>query len=181
MNNEPNHAEVFFDLETQRDSDDVGGWSHIADMGLSVAVTYSTANRQFHHYGEHNVQALIEELKAADLVVGFNVIRFDYQVLSAYTDYPLRQLPTLDMLEHIYNYLGFRISLDELAYVNLGEAKSASGLQAVTWWKEGQLERLMEYCIHDVEITRDLYFLGQHRGFLLYHSRSQLRKVRVCW
>ncbi len=172
---------VFFDLETQRSSDDVGGWGHIADMGLSVAVTYSSAKSSYHVYGDHNVQELIQELQAADLVVGFNIFRFDYVVLSAYTDLPLI-VPSLDMLDYIYRHLGFRISLDNLAHINLGVSKSAHGLQAITWWKEGNVDAIIEYCRRDVTITRDLYELGRAQGFLHYPRRAGLdNKVKVEW
>ncbi|MFN2289772.1 MAG: helicase, partial [Anaerolineae bacterium] len=68
---------VYFDLETQRTFDEVGGRHNIRKLGLSVAVTYSTAAGAFHHYTEDLVDELIAELRAADLVVGFNVLRFD--------------------------------------------------------------------------------------------------------
>ena len=34
---------VYFDLETQKSADDVGGWNKIRDMRMSIGVTYSTA------------------------------------------------------------------------------------------------------------------------------------------
>lgn len=173
---------VFFDLETQRSSDDVGGWGHIADMGLSVAVTYSSTEGRYHVYTEHNVQSLIRALQGAGLVVGFNVLRFDYVVLSAYTNLPLHKLPTMDMLDYIYRHLGFRISLDDLARVNLGISKSGHGLQAITWWNQGDIAAIIDYCRRDVEITKTLYELGRALGFLRYQRRAGLdNKVKVKW
>ena len=69
---------VYFDLETQKSADDVGGWGNIRDMRMSVGVTYSTARGGYKIYGEREVNELIEELKRADLVVGFNTERFDF-------------------------------------------------------------------------------------------------------
>lgn len=173
---------VFFDLETRRSSDDVGGWGHIADMGLSVAVTYSSTEHRYHVYTEDTVQELIQELLASGLVVGFNVLRFDYVVLSAYTDVQLDQLLTIDMLDSIYQRLGFRISLDDLARVNLGISKSGHGLQAVDWWKESNVDAITEYCRQDVTITKELYELGRGQGFLRYQRRAGLdNKVKVEW
>ena len=34
---------VYFDLETQKSADEVGGWNNIRDMRMSIGVTYSTA------------------------------------------------------------------------------------------------------------------------------------------
>ena len=76
---------VYFDLETQRSANDVGGWDKKADMLMSVGVTYSTTRGNYRIYTEDDVQELIEELVNADLVVGYNHIYFDYQVLMGYT------------------------------------------------------------------------------------------------
>ena len=173
---------VFFDLETRRSFQEVGGRQNIPRLGLSVAVTYSTADAEYHHYTEETVAELIEELKAADLVVGFNVISFDYQVLSAYSDYPLRQLPTVDMLDDIHRTLGFRVSLDALASATLGASKSADGLQAIRWWREGKMKELFAYCQQDVEVTRQLYEFGRQNRYVQYRDRrGRMRRVAVNW
>jgi DEAD/DEAH box helicase domain-containing protein len=173
---------VFFDLETQRSFDEVGGRHNIKRMGLSVAVTYSTATTEYHHYTEENVNDLIEELKAADLIVGFNVLNFDYEVLKAYTDYPLKRLPTVDMLADIHRALGFRLSLDSLASATLGLSKSADGLQAIRWWGQGRIKELMEYCTNDVDVTRQLYEFGREHKYVQYRDRRwRIKKVPVNW
>jgi DEAD/DEAH box helicase domain-containing protein len=173
---------VFFDLETQRSFDDVGGRHHIQRMGLSVAVTYSTASAEYHYYTEEKVNDLIEELKAADLVVGFNVLSFDYEVLRGYTDYPLKRLPTVDMLADIYRTLGFRLSLDTLASATLGLNKSADGLQAIRWWQQGNMEKLTEYCQNDVDVTRQLYEFGRQHKYVQYRDKQwRMKKVPVDW
>ena len=173
---------VFFDLETQRSFDEVGGRHHIQRMGLSVAVTYSTATGEYRYYTEENVDDLIEQLKAADLVVGFNVLSFDYEVLRGYTDYPLKRLPTVDMLADIHRTLGFRLSLDSLANATLGLSKSADGLQAIRWWRQGKIKELMEYCKNDVGVTRQLYEFGRGHKYVQYRDRSRrIKKVPVNW
>ena len=62
---------VFFDLETQNLLQDVGGRSGIEKLRLSCGVTFSTAKNDFTVYWEQDAQALIDELKAADRVIGF--------------------------------------------------------------------------------------------------------------
>jgi len=173
---------VFFDVETQRTFDEVGGRQNIRKLGLAAAVTYSTADGVFHRYTEEKVADLVAELKAADLVVGFNVLSFDYEVLRAYTDAQLSNLPTVDMLEQIYKRLGFRISLDKLATSTLGITKSADGLQAVRWYKEGRIQEILDYCQQDVEITRRLYEYGKQHKHLKYQDRNyRLQMVQVSW
>jgi DEAD/DEAH box helicase domain-containing protein len=173
---------VFFDLETQRTFDEVGGRRNIRKLGLSVAVTYSTADGEFRRYTEETVDDLIAELKAADLVVGFNVLRFDYEVLRAYTDEVFDGIATVDMLDHIYRRLGFRVSLDNLAGATLGAAKSADGLQAVRWYRQGRIDEILDYCQQDVEVTRQLYEYGRQQKHLKYQDRSyRTQMVPVSW
>jgi DEAD/DEAH box helicase domain-containing protein len=173
---------VFFDVETQRTFDDVGGRHNIRKLGLSAAVTYSTAAAAFRHYTEETVAELIAELKAADLVVGFNVLRFDYEVLQAYTGDDLGRIPTVDMLDHIYKRLGFRVGLDNLAGATLGTSKSADGLQAVRWYRAGRMQELLDYCQQDVEVTRQLYDYGQQFKHVRYRDRNyRLQMVPVSW
>ena len=173
---------VFFDVETQKSFDEVGGRHNIRKLGLSVAVTCSTADGAFHHYTEETVADLVAELKAADLVVGFNVLRFDYEVLRAYIDDKLDRLPTVDMLDHIHKRLGFRVSLDNLAGATLGANKSADGLQAVRWYKEGRMQEILDYCQQDVEVTRQLYEYGQQFKHVKYRDRNwRVQMVPVSW
>lgn len=173
---------AFFDVETQRSFDEVGGRHNIRKLGLSAAVVYFTADGVFHHYTEGDVAQLIADLKAADLVVGFNVLGFDYEVLRAYTDEPLNDIPTVDMLDHIYKRLGFRISLDNLAGATLGTAKSADGLQAVRWYKQGRIQEILDYCQQDVEVTRQLYEYGRRHKHVKYRDRNyQVKMVPANW
>ncbi len=173
---------VFFDLETQRSFQEVGGRHNIRRLGMSVAVTYSTASGQYRHYTEETVGDLVAELKAADVVVGFNVRRFDYTVLKGYTDYPLAQLPTVDMLSDIHHTLGFRVSLDNLAETTLGISKTADGLQAIRWYRQGEMQKLIEYCQQDVEVTRRLYDFGREHGYVQYRDKwGAVQRVRVGW
>ncbi len=173
---------LFFDLETQKTFDDVGGRRNIRRLGLSVGVTFSTADQDYHVYTEADVDDLIQDLSQADLVIGFNVLRFDYEVLRAYSDYPLRDIPTVDMLDHIHRTLGFRVSLDNLASATLKSKKSADGLAAVRWYKAGQMEKIIAYCKQDVKVTKDLYEFGKKNGYVQFQDRSyRLKRVPVRW
>jgi len=173
---------IFFDLETQRTFQEVGGRQNLSKLGLAAAVTYDSASGEYRSYTENDVEELVEELAGADLVVGFNVKSFDYEVLRPYADYPLHTIPTADMLEDVYQELGFRLSLDSLARATLGISKSADGLQAVRWFRQGELDKVIEYCRTDVEVTRKLYEYGCERGYILYWDRrGRMRKIFVNW
>src|SRR5208283_5232473 len=150
---------VVFDVETQKLAHEVGGWKNISKMRLSLAVAH-TEEDGFLTFTEANVSELIELLKGADLVVGFNHVRFDYEVLSAYSPERLRALPNLDILLHVQAALGFRLKLDHLAEYTLGRKKSGHGLDAARWFREGKMDLIERYCRDDVAITRDLYRIG---------------------
>ncbi len=172
----------FFDLETLRLADEVGGWGNISLMGLAVAVIYDRAADQFTEFFEPDVEALIEKLLTFDLVVGFNVLRFDYTVLSGYIDFDFSTVPTLDMLDDVFQLLRFRLSLDHLATENLGAAKTGDGLDAVKWWRAGDRQKVIDYCRRDVELTRDLFELGARQGHLVYRDREGHRlRIPVDW
>jgi DEAD/DEAH box helicase domain-containing protein len=146
------------DLETQRLADEVGGWGNIHLMMVSVGVVYDSKDDTCHAYDHKKVNRLIKHLGQVDLVIGFNIKRFDYRVLSAYTPQKLEQLPTLDLMLDVQKTLGHRLSLQALGEATLDAGKSADGLQAVAWWREGEMEKITKYCAQDVELTRDLFF-----------------------
>ncbi|HEY73934.1 MAG: helicase [Chloroflexi bacterium] len=173
---------VAFDVETQYLADEVGGWGNIRGMGLAVAVTYHAAEDVYRDYTEEQVGDLIAALREADLVVGYNVLRFDYEVLRAYTDDPLADLPTVDMMRDLHQTLGWRPKLDGLAAATLGEGKSADGIQAVHWFRAGKLDQVIAYCRKDVEVTWGVYDFGRQNGYVQYHDRRRrVRKVPVRW
>lgn len=173
---------VVFDVETQYLADEVGGWDNIRDMRLAAAVTYNAGEDIYREYTEQEVDRLIAALHAADLVVGYNVLRFDYEVLSAYTDECLSDLRTVDMLRDLYETLGWRPKLDNVAAATVGETKSGDGLQAVRWFREGKLDKVIAYCRRDVEVTWKLYEFGRHNGYVRYRSRNwRVHMVPVSW
>ena len=173
---------LYFDLETQKSAEEVGGWDKIRDMRMSVGVTYNAARSEYKIYGEKQVDDLLNELQRADLIVGFNHLRFDYEVLHHYTVFDLRQLPTLDMLVELQKTLQHRLSLDSVAQATLGVEKTAEGLQAIRWFREGKLLEIAEYCCFDVKITRLVHEYGAQHKQLHYTNRfGNKLSVAVNW
>jgi len=170
------------DVETRRSAEEVGGWGNARRMGVSVAVLYDSALDEFVGYRQEQLPELAKALGVLDLVVGFNIKRFDYQVLGGVCDFDFRGLPTLDILEKVHERLGYRLSLDGLASATLSAKKSASGLAALAWWKEGRLDLIEEYCRKDVALTRDLYLFGREQGYLLFTNKAaKTVRLPVAW
>ncbi len=173
---------IYFDLETQKSAAEVGGWNRKRDMRMSVGVTYSTGDGQYKIFEESKVDELVKALMRADRVIGFNILNFDYEVLSGYSPLDLRTVPTLDLMVDLEAKLGHRLSLDALAKATLSAPKIADGLQALRWWKEGKMMEIAEYCCFDVKITKELHEFGQRRGEVFYVDRlGQKRSVKVKW
>lgn len=173
---------VYFDLETQKSAAEAGGWSHISQMRMSVGVTYSTARGEYRIYAEKHVDELLAELQRADLVVGFNILRFDYEVLHGYTALDLRQLPTLDIMVDLQNKVQHRLSLDAIAQATFGLEKTSDGIQALRWFKEGKLLQIAEYCCYDVKLTKLVHEYGVRYRHLHYFNRfGKKQTVPVNW
>ena len=173
---------VYFDLESQKLFQEVDGRDP-SKLLLACGVTWSTERNDFAVYWEKDALALIAELKSADRVVGFNIISFDYEVLKPYAQNEnFRSIRSTDMLQDIFRTLGFRLSLDSIAKATLGATKTADGLKSVEWFKNGELDKVADYCKADVDITHRVYEFGRDNGFVHYYSKlgSKL-KVAVNW
>ncbi|MFA5903258.1 MAG: DEAD/DEAH box helicase [Desulfobacula sp.] len=160
------------DIETRRSAEEVGGWNKAEKMGVSCAVLYDSKTDSFREYFQEDIERLCSDLKLFDLIVGFNIIRFDYKVLSGLSNFDFSSLPTLDILIKIHDRLGYRLSLDALATETLGCGKTADGLMALEWWKQGEIEKIVAYCRQDVRVTRDLYLFGKQNRFLLFKNKA---------
>jgi DEAD/DEAH box helicase domain-containing protein len=174
---------VFFDLESQNLFQDVGGRENIAQLRIACGITWSTQKNDFSIYWEKDVPALLNELKSATRVIGFNLRGFDYLVLQPYApEMRFATLPTLDLFLDLQKILGFSIRLDSIASATIGATKTADGIQSVEWFRAGELDKVAEYCKDDVEITRRVYEFGRDNGYIFYRSKlgSKL-KVNVKW
>ncbi|HSJ04774.1 MAG: ribonuclease H-like domain-containing protein [Verrucomicrobium sp.] len=174
---------VYFDLETQRTANDVGGWQNKHQMGMSIGCTYSTKTQQYHIYTESTVQDLITQLRRADLVIGFNHISFDYGVLMGYYAFDLKEeLQSLDLMADIETKVGHRLKLESLASATLGAGKTADGLEAIRWWQQGKMAEIAEYCCYDVKVTKCIHEYGANHGHVKYLDRNQREQtVEVKW
>ncbi len=173
---------VYFDLETQKSADEVGGWGNKHLMRVSIGVTYSSEKGKFRVFEEEDMPALITELKEADLVIGYNIIGFDYPVLSYYSSFDFSTLPTCDLMVDIRKSTGKRLKLDNVAQTTLNLGKSADGLLALKWFHEGAFAKIALYCKEDVRITRDVHLFGQKNRWVYYMDKNQeIKKAEVYW
>lgn len=176
-------SEIYVDVETQKLQSEVpGGWNNIAGFGLAVAITWDEG-AGFRTWYEADAIPLVQELARFPLVVGYNLLRFDYTVLSAYDPFVHAQLQgkTADMLVDLSRRLGFRPPLQSVAQATLGRGKAGDGLDAVRWFRAGQVDKVAAYCQEDVALTRDVFLFGRQHGHVLYLDRGRPQRVIVTW
>ena len=174
---------LVFDIETQKEFAEVGGYRNIHMLGVAVVGVYTYADDKFRAYQENELAELEKIMAEAGLIIGFNTKHFDYAVLQPYfKNFTLASAPTLDLMEKIEGVLGFRVSLDSLAKNTLGAQKISHGLEALKWFREGKIEEVKDYCLQDVKLTRDLYEYGLNHGSVMFESRVDgLKTIPAAW
>lgn len=173
---------IVLDLETEKDFKEVGGKQNMRLLGVTVVGVYRYDNDSWYAYERHEFSGLEKILNGAALLIGFNIRHFDLPVLQPHMPCDLGAIPVLDLMDDVERGLGFRISLDNLSQATLGVGKSGMGLEAIAWWREGKKDKVKEYCLHDVRLTRDLYEFGKKHGFVLADTRHKGRvRVPVAW
>ncbi len=164
---------LVLDLETKKQFSDVGGQNFAERLGVSLVGIYDYEKDTFRAFREEQIGELLELIRARNKVIGFNIKAFDWKVLQPYSEaLSFRTVPTIDLMEDVANFLGFRVGLASLAETNLGESKSGHGLEAIRWYEEGNWEKLEKYCLDDVRLTRDLYEFGRKNRYVKVTNRN---------
>ncbi len=177
---------LVLDLETQYLSDEVpGGWNAVDKFRVALVVTWDESNGMRVWY-EQDIQKLLAEVESFQKLVTFNGENFDFKVLSAYGSVDSLYRKSLDMLVVLSRMLGFRVKLDSVATATLGRGKTGSGTESVQWWRSGDpalRQKVVDYCVIDVELTRDIYKFGKEKGYVLIEDLRQgrPRRVDVSW
>jgi len=170
---------IVFDVETKNSFEDVGGRDNLEKLEVSVVCVYSYNNDTYASYREGEWDKLAHVFQNAGLIIGFAISRFDLPVMKKYMPFNVMALPRLDILDEIELAYGSRISLDVLAKTNLGTQKTSHGLEAIEFYKRGEWDKLIEYCTHDVHITKQLYDLIQKQKFIHIPKRYTNELIKV--
>lgn len=163
--------EAVFDIETKNTFQDVGAYDPSL-LEVSLVGVYFYETNTFEAFLEEDLPSLWPRLERCDRIIGYNSNGFDIPCLQTYYTGDLRRIPSLDLLEEIQKHLGFRIKLDDVAHATLGVGKSGHGLQAVEFWKKGEIDKLKSYCLQDVKVTRDVYEYALEHKEVKFADRS---------
>lgn len=171
--------EVVLDIETANSFADVGKYDP-ALLKVSLVGLYDYATDKYESFLEPDLPKLWRILEGADRIIGYNLFGFDYQVLNAIYPGDLSKFPTLDLMLEIQKQLGFRIKLDDVAHGSLGTGKSGNGLQAIEFFRRGEIDKLRDYCLQDVKVTKEVYEYGlANKQVRFMDRRNQLMQVPV--
>lgn len=168
-------TEVILDIETQNTFEDVGGYDH-KKLKISVIGVYFYEHDEYIAYEEREFSTLWQRLERSGRIIGYNTKGFDYLVMNEYYAGDFFTFESLDILEEITKAIGFRLKLDHVAEATVGHGKTGHGLQAVEWWKQGEIEKIKQYCLDDVRVTKAVYEYGLKYSALAYQDRAGQRK-----
>lgn len=170
--------QITFDIETANTlpSFDRG---NLAKLELALVGIHDSETNEFSSYTKEELPKLWPILERADMLIGYNSDAFDIPLLNRYYPGDLSSIRSLDLMIEVQKVLGRRLRLQSLAEATLGRGKKGDGLKSIEWWQQGLVDKVREYCIEDVRLTRELYdYAVTHQG-LKYKDFKQKREVKI--
>jgi len=178
-------------------AEEVGGGDNLTDLGISCAVFYDSDFDKYDFFSENGILGMKEISECSSVfewainenipLLGHNIKNFDIPIIANEIDYTnLREDVDhliIDTLDVLYNSLGFRVSLDNLAENTLGLSKSMEGIEAPLKWRSGQYQEGLDYCKNDVDLGYSIFEHGRKEGYVKIGSKydEEPRKVSVSW
>ncbi|MCK4918351.1 MAG: ribonuclease H-like domain-containing protein [Candidatus Pacebacteria bacterium] len=169
---------ITFDIETKNTFEDIGE-NTPEKLDISIVCTHDSETDEYDSFLEDDFDRLFTLIEKADMLVGFNSDHFDIPLLNKHYHGDLKNIKSLDILKEIHNTIGRRIKLDNIAEATLGKGKSGHGLEAITWWKNGEIEKIRKYCLDDVKITKEIYNYAIKNNLLKYKDNGVLKEIKL--
>ncbi|MBI5134095.1 MAG: ribonuclease H-like domain-containing protein [Candidatus Taylorbacteria bacterium] len=169
---------IVFDIETRNLFQDVGS-NDPRDLDIAVVCTYEYATGEYKSFLQEDLGKLWPMLENADMLITFNGDHFDIPLLDKYYPGDLTKIKSLDLLKEVKKSLGFRVKLDSIAQATLGYGKSGHGLEAITWWKNGEVDKIIQYCKDDVKVTKEIYDYAMKTGTLKFKDGQASKDIKL--
>ncbi len=169
---------ITFDIETRNLFQDVNS-NDPKDLDISVICIHDSLTDAYTSYLQEDLPKLWPIFEQADMLITFNGDHFDIPLLNKYYAGDLHKIKSLDLMVEVKASLGRRIKLDTLAEATLGRNKSGHGLEAITWWKNGEIDKIIKYCIEDVRITKELYDYALKNKHLKYTDGGVIKDIKL--
>lgn len=149
------------------------GWKDYANMGVSVIGVYDYVSGRYGVFLEDNIEGFRKLIKMRDVLVGFNSIGFDNQLLAA-NDVTIPKDKCYDLLAEIWKAAKLApkfnwkthggYGLNAVATANIGAKKTGYGGSIPIDWQQGRIGRVINYCLHDVWLTKGVLDLVIENG-----------------
>lgn len=169
---------VVFDIETSNVFQDVGSGDPAA-LDLAMVCVHDSQSDAYTSYTQAQLGELWPIIEHADLLIGYNSDHFDIPLLNKYYPGDLAQIKSVDLLIEVKKALGRRLKLDTIAEATLGARKTADGLTALRWWRAGEYDKVRQYCMEDVRITKELYDYALTHKHLKYKDAGALKEIKL--
>lgn len=170
--------EITFDIETSNILPSLAR-QDVTRLDLAVVAIHDSATGEFSSYSQEELPKLWPIMELADTLIGYNSDSFDIPLLNKYYPGDLTKIRSIDLMVEVQKVLGRRLRLQSIAEATLKVGKSGNGLDSVRWWNEGLHDKVREYCIQDVKITRNLYDFALEKGALKYKDLKDIRDVKI--
>ena len=165
---------IVFDIETKNEV-----WGDPSSLDMSIICIYDSETDSYNSFLEEELPKLWPIIERADMLIGYNSEHFDIPIMNKYYHGDLTKIKSLDILAEIKNALGRRVSLDQVAEATLGKKKNGHGLQAIKWWKEGDIDSLRKYCLEDVKITKEIYDFALKNQLLKFKEAGKIFDIKL--
>jgi len=169
---------IVFDIETSNLFQDVGS-NDPAKLALSVVCIHDSETDKYSSYLEEDLGKLWPILEKTDMLIGYNSDHFDIPLLDKYYPGDLTKIKSLDLLKEIRASLGRRIKLDDIAEATLGKNKIGHGIEATVWWRNGEKDKVVKYCLEDVKITKEIYEYAQKHKHVKYREGIVIKEIKL--
>ena len=174
-----------FDLEIKKPIGECSkGWASYDEMGVSCVCLYDYREGRYRVFDNNNMVECLKILHSYDVVVGFNTVNFDWRVIEATYHYPeARKAKDFDILREIWKSLGLNpdvfepathggYNLDGVAFDTIGYRKNGHGAFAPVLYQQGRYAELIDYCLNDVKLEKELFEFICLNGFVIRGGRE---------
>lgn len=169
---------IVFDIETQNTFQEAGT-SDPAGLDISLVGVYDYETDSYSSYLQDELPKLWPIIEKADLLIGYNSDHFDIPLLNKYYPGDLTKIKSLDLLKEIKTGFGRRVKLDSVAMGTFNKGKIGHGLEAITWWRSGEIDKIRKYCLEDVKITKELYEFACENNYLKCKEGAELFDIKL--
>ena len=169
---------IVFDIETRNVFADVGK-NDPSLLDISIVCIHDSETDEYSSYLEEDLPKLWPIIERADMLIGYNSDHFDIPLLNKYYPGDLTKIKSLDILKEIQKSYGRRMKLDQVAEGTLGKNKSGHGLDAIMWWKKGEIDKIRQYCLEDVKITKEIYEYAKANNKLIFKEGGAMNEIKL--